>query len=77
MTLDQLGPDEHATVVSLGTSGQARRRLMDLGLVPGTDVVATMTSPLGDPTAYLVRGSTIALRRAQARTVEITPRGRP
>jgi Fe2+ transport system protein FeoA len=73
MTLDQLGRDEHATVVALDCRGPARRRLMDLGLLPGTDVEVTMASPLGDPTAYVVRGSTIALRRAQARTVRIEP----
>jgi Fe2+ transport system protein FeoA len=73
MTLDQLGRHEHATVVALDCRGPARRRLLDLGLLPGTDVEVTMASPLGDPTAYVVRGSTIALRRAQARSVRIEP----
>lgn len=71
MTLDELGLQRRATVVALDTQGAQRRRLMDLGLLPGTEVRVDMTSPLGDPTAYLVRDGLIALRRSQARTVRI------
>ena len=48
-----------------------RRRLLELGLFPGTVVEAVMDSPLGDPTAYRVRDMTIALRRSQARWIEV------
>lgn len=74
MTLDQLrelGPGRAATVVALDCAGPARRRLLDLGLLPGAEISVSMTSPLGDPVAYLVCGTTIALRRDQARTVRI------
>ena len=53
--------------------GPARRRLLDLGVVPGTPVRATLRGAGGDPTAYLIRGATIALRREQAARVEIAP----
>ena len=46
-------------------------RVLDLGLVPGTVVVAEMRSPLGDPVAYRVRGASVALRRDQARQITI------
>ncbi|MBZ0302226.1 MAG: ferrous iron transport protein A [Anaerolineae bacterium] len=71
MTLDQLKPDLTATVTHLTTTGANRRRLMDLGLLPGTRVEVEMISPLGDPVAYRVRGAVIALRRKQAREIEI------
>jgi ferrous iron transport protein A len=71
VTLDELGPDDRATVVALEIRGAQRRRLMDLGLLPGTEVRVDMTSPLGDPTAYLVRDGLIALRRSQARAVHV------
>ncbi|MPZ66023.1 MAG: ferrous iron transport protein A [Pseudonocardiaceae bacterium] len=74
MTLDELGPDNRATVVALEIRGTQRRRLMDLGLLPGTEVRVDMTSPLGDPTAYLVRDGLIALRRSQARAVHVEVR---
>ena len=50
---------------------------MDLGVLPGVEIVAQGTSPLGDPTAYLVRGSVIALRRVQARGIHIVAGGKP
>lgn len=43
-----------------------RRRLYDLGFIPGAIVKCIMKSPLGDPRAYLVAGSVIALRRCDA-----------
>ena len=73
MTLDELRRDERAVVTSLDSRGADRRRLMDLGLLPGIVIRAERTSPLGDPTAYLVRGSLIVLRRSQARGIHIEP----
>ena len=43
-----------------------RRRLLDLGFVPGGEVMAGQRSPLGDPTAYHVCGTTIALRKEES-----------
>jgi len=57
---------QRAKVLSLGTSGSMRRRLMDLGLVPGTDIERIMESPAGDPSCYRVRGAMIALRSHDA-----------
>lgn len=70
-TLDQLELGQVATITALNSIGANRRRLMDLGILPGTQVVAEMKSPLGDPVAYRVRGATIALRREQANQIEI------
>jgi Fe2+ transport system protein FeoA len=60
-----------ATVVALDITGPERRRLMDLGILPGARVTAELRSPLGDPTAYRVRGSLIALRSRQARGIRV------
>lgn len=53
--------------------GAERRRLLDLGFVPGSLVESALTGPGGDPTAYQVRGSLVALRREQARYVRVNP----
>lgn len=71
MTLDELPRDGRAVVTGLDVRGAERRRLMDLGLLPGARVEVDMLSPLGDPTAYLVRGSLLVLRRSQARGVHV------
>ncbi len=60
-------------VVSLASEGPERRRLLDLGLVPGAQIRAALRSPLGDPTAYEVRGALIALRREQAARITVEP----
>jgi DtxR family Mn-dependent transcriptional regulator len=71
--LDQLRPGERAKVVALSAAcrGPERRRLLDLGFVPDTEVEIEMSSPLGDPVAYRVRGSVVALRSEQARLIRI------
>jgi len=55
--------------------GPERRRLLDLGFVPGTVVDVEMVSPSGEPTAYRVRGTVIALHREQARLVHVETAG--
>ena len=71
-TLDQLPLGKTATVVNLSCQGIARRRMMDLGLLPGVRVTAELKSPLGDPVAYRIRDAMIALRKAQAQQIAIT-----
>jgi len=75
-TLAALEPGEEATVVGLSPNcrGLERRRLMDLGLLPGTVVAAEMKSPVGDPTAFRIRGALIALRGEQAANIRINSR---
>ncbi len=51
-----------ARVKRLCQEGAMRRRLQDIGLIEGTMVVCVGKSPLGDPTAFLIRGAVIALR---------------
>lgn len=74
-TLEDLGAGEGAEVIGLSPACQGiqRRRLLDLGVVPGTHVRAELVAPGGDPTAYDIRGALIALRREQQRWVRIRP----
>ena len=69
--LDDLLLGQKGTVKRLEVTGDQRRRLMDLGLLPGTVVTVAMDSPLGDPTAYRIREALIALRKDQARQIVI------
>ncbi len=73
MKLSDLKVGEKGTVLGIGKSvrGQQRRRLLDLGLVPGTEVSAQIQSLGGDPTGYRIRGATIAIRRNHASQVFI------
>lgn len=71
--LSALRPGEKGRITQLlpRCRGAERRRLLDLGLVPGTLVAAEMVSPGGDPTAYRVRGALLALRGTQAQVVRV------
>lgn len=69
--LSDLPVGARALVHRILLEGPEGRRLMDLGLTPGTSVEAVLRSPLGDPTAYLVRGTMLALRRVQAEQIEV------
>ena len=73
LRLSSLAENEKAAVVRLSPLcfGLERNRLLDLGLVPGTVVTVDLVSPSGSPTAYRVRGASIALRREQAERVLI------
>ena len=53
--------------------GAERRRLMDLGILPGTIIGTEMSSAGGDPIAYRIRGAVIALRKSQADYIYICP----
>ena len=79
--LTSLKIGEVAQIISISprTRGVERRRLMDLGILPGTSIEIEMSSPSRNPTAYRVRGAVIALRNNQAediriqRSPEVTP----
>lgn len=68
LTLADVDVGEAARVVALSSAcqGTQRRRLLDLGVVRGTEITAEMRSAGGDPVAYRIRGALIALRREQA-----------
>ena len=75
LTLAGLSLGESGVVdrIAPACQGPARRRLLDLGVVPGTRIRATLRGAGGDPTAYEIRGAAIALRSEQASWVEVVP----
>lgn len=53
---------ECGKITGIENTGNIRRRLMDIGFTKGTSVRCIGKSPLGDPTAFMVKGAVIALR---------------
>jgi DtxR family transcriptional regulator, Mn-dependent transcriptional regulator len=72
-TLVEVGLGEAVRVLGISPAcqGPQRRRLLDLGVVPGTTIVPELVSTWGDPVAYRIRGAVIALRREQASWIEV------
>jgi len=71
MTLDMLQFGQSARVVAVRCHGFLRTRLADVGLLPGTMIELVMRSAMGDPVAYWVRGSVIAIRSEDAKLIEV------
>ena len=66
-TLQELSPGESGMIVSVGNqSGAVKRRLVDMGLTPGTVVKVTKIAPLGDPLEVSLRGYELSLRKGDA-----------
>ena len=65
-TLKDITPGGFATVKEIITEGDMRRRLLDIGLIPGTRVECIGKSPGGDPKAFLIRGAVSAIRAEDA-----------
>lgn len=72
LTLADLSLAQTALIQHLHIDGEIRRRLLDLGFSPGCDVTPLFRSPLGDPTAYQVFDSVIALRQEDAGQIQVT-----
>ena len=71
MSLSALRSGEQAEVVEVRAKGLVRRRLLDLGFVPGTVVWLERTAPFGDPRSYRIRSSSFALRDREAEQVTV------
>ncbi|MBN1313708.1 MAG: FeoA domain-containing protein [Anaerolineae bacterium] len=67
------GEDVQMVAISPRIRGAERRRLMDLGLLPGTTIKVEMESAGGNPIAYRIRGAVIALRKSQAELISVCP----
>ena len=69
--LNDIEPGQTAKVRELLSTGSIRRRLLDIGLIENTEVECLGRSPAGDPSAFLIRGAAIAIRREDCRNILI------
>jgi len=72
MNLSNLKPGEQGQIIKLESSiGPIRRRLMDMGVIPGELVRVEKVAPMGDPIEITVKGYSLSLRKGEARGIEI------
>lgn len=69
--LTEIGVGKKAQVVELLSKGLSRQRMLDLGIIPNTIIHVLRQSPFGDPTAYLIRDTCIALREEEAKNIMV------
>lgn len=70
-TLDTLEIGESGIITAIGGQGMLRRRLLDMGLTPGTKVKIMKRAPLGDPVELFLRGYDLSIRRKEAAQISI------
>lgn len=71
MTLKDLQPGEVGTIISIGEKGPMKRRIMDMGITPGTTIKVIKVAPLGDPIEINVRGYELSLRKDEAQRIVV------
>ena len=73
--LARLAPGDRARITAVGAVGPMRRRLMDMGVLPGEEVEVWKVAPLGDPIEVRIRSYRLSLRKKEAEgiAVEVTP----
>ena len=73
MTLDKLPIGKPAMILTVGGEGDLRCHLLDMGLIPHTEVTVRKVAPLGDPMELYLRGYTMTLRKEDAARIEVRP----
>lgn len=73
MTLDMLEIGSSAVITAVGGEGALRCRLLDMGIIPHTQVMMRKVAPMGDPIEIHLRGYELTLRLEDAKKIEIMP----
>ncbi len=71
MVLAEVPRDESFEIVSIDGARSFRRRLMEMGLVPGTQVILRNVAPLGDPLEIEVRHGRLSIRKREAAQIQV------
>ncbi len=73
--LSNLKPGATGTVTRVKSTGQIRKRILDMGITTGVRVEVIRTAPLGDPVEFKLRGYLLTLRKSEADTVIVSTEG--
>lgn len=69
LPLHHVSLGEKVIIKKLDTNESIKRRLLDMGMIEGTEVECALVSPFGDPKAYFIRGALIAIRNSDASSI--------
>ena len=72
-SLSELPPEKSAVIAEIWLGGSVRRRLLELGAIPGTRVTCLHRAPAGSPAAYQICGAAIAIRKSDAENILVEP----
>lgn len=70
-TLKDVSVGESCVVVKLHGAGPIKRRIMDMGITKGVEILVRKVAPLGDPMELNLRGYELSLRKSDAELIEV------
>ncbi len=73
INLRHLGKNQPARIVSIKAGGELGRRIRDMGLLPGVEIIVVGRAPLRDPVALKIHGFTLTLRNNEADFIRVEP----
>lgn len=71
MKLSMLKPGERGKIIKIGTLGLSKRRLMDMGVLPGEIITIEKVAPLGDPIEISVKNYFLSIRKKEAMEIDV------
>ncbi len=71
LTLDKIKCGETVRIEKLNSEGAIRRRLLDLGLTPKTNIMIRRIAPMGDPIEIFLRGYELTIRLEDAKQIYV------
>jgi len=71
MKLNEMEINKTCKIVRINCKDDIKRRLLDLGMIKGTKITPVLISPSGDPKAFDIRGTLIAIREDDTKLIEI------
>jgi ferrous iron transport protein A len=72
LQLNDLEPGQKGVVVNIKGSGATRRRIMDMGIVRGSEIKVIRRAPLGDPVEFEIRDYNLTLRKKEAELIYVS-----
>lgn len=71
MTLNELAVGQKCKIKKVEGEGALRKRLLDMGLTPKTEVLLHKVAPMGDPVELILRGYNLTIRREDGKRIEV------
>jgi ferrous iron transport protein A len=71
--LSQINPGKRVKIIQIKGKGSARRRILDMGMIPGAELEVIKRAPLGDPIEFKIKGYNLTLRKNEAEQIIVQP----
>jgi ferrous iron transport protein A len=71
MTLEQLKVGQSCKVKQITAQGMLKRKLLEMGITPGTEIILRKIAPLGDPMQINLRGYELSIRKSDAKNIAV------